>query len=299
MAKRGVTAIALPACAVPALDQVAAVGDGRCARPPTARRGPLRFITALPAIMPAFLLCAAVNRLPPSPDERCNRRTAVVVPLRAKFIEKEFGVARGVRRIGEFLLLDEGVFLQPFQQLRAVGGDHLGLRIMDVRVDEARHDQLVGKVLDQNARPEALRRVARPVPQPRSFRPSPARCRRRCRCSFAHRRRRSARARSSSSRPRIARNLFSPPQINARLINISRRRCSAKRCTADPGLLQTLRSATIPGQQRNTPLRSVLRCARETRRSSLCQELHSMLTAPARRLRATMRACGVRRASFQ
>ena len=58
-----------------------------------------------------------------------------------QFIEEEFGVARGVGAVGEFLLLDEGVFLQPFEQLRAVGRDHLGLRIMDMRVDEARHDQ--------------------------------------------------------------------------------------------------------------------------------------------------------------
>jgi hypothetical protein len=50
---------------------------------------------------------------------------------------------------------------------------------------------------------------------------------------------------------------------------VSRMRCSAKRCTADPGSQQSLRSlrsasATIPVLRRTTPLRSVLRRARET-----------------------------------
>jgi hypothetical protein len=40
-------------------------------------------------------------------------------------------------------------------------------------------------------------------------------------------------------------------------------RCSTKWCTADQGS-----HATIPGLQRITPLRFVLRCARETRRST-------------------------------
>ena len=52
-----------------------------------------------------------------------------------QFVEEEFGIAGRMRGIAEFLLLDEGVFLQPFEQLRPIGGDHLGLRIMDVRVD--------------------------------------------------------------------------------------------------------------------------------------------------------------------
>ena len=41
---------------------------------------------------------------------------------------KKPATRRGMRRVAELLLLDEGVFLQPFQQLGAVGGDHLGLR---------------------------------------------------------------------------------------------------------------------------------------------------------------------------
>src|SRR5580692_7543127 len=69
-----------------------------------------------------------------------------------ELVEKERGVARGMYRIGEFLFLDEGVFLQPFEQLRAVRSDHLGLRIMDVRVDEPRHDQEIDKMLDRQFR---------------------------------------------------------------------------------------------------------------------------------------------------
>jgi hypothetical protein len=45
---------------------------------------------------------------------------------------------------------------------------------------------------------------------------------------------------------------------------VSRMRCSAKRCTADPGALQTQEFVTVPGLQRTTTLRFVLRCARET-----------------------------------
>ena len=78
------------------------------------------------------------------------------MPLRAEFFEEESG-AGGVGRIGVFLLLDESVFLQPFQELRAVGGDHLGLRQMDVRVDEARHDQRVGMMRDRRFPPAAPR----------------------------------------------------------------------------------------------------------------------------------------------
>src|SRR3981189_2032756 len=42
----------------------------------------------------------------------------------------------------------------------------------------------------------------------------------------------------------------------------SRTRCSAKRCAADPGPSRTV---TVPGLQRITSLRFVLRCARDTR----------------------------------
>src|SRR6476620_2283193 len=73
-----------------------------------------------------------------------NRRGGAVA---RQFVEEKVGIAGSMRRIAKFLLLDEGVFLEPFEQLRAVGGDHLGLRIMDVRVDEARQDQEIVKML--------------------------------------------------------------------------------------------------------------------------------------------------------
>ena len=69
-----------------------------------------------------------------------------------QFVEEEFGDACCVHRIAEFLFLDEGVFLEPFEELRAVGRDHLGLRIMDMRVDKAGHDELARIVVDRRSR---------------------------------------------------------------------------------------------------------------------------------------------------
>ena len=59
--------------------------------------------------------------------------------------------------VGEFRLLREGVVVQPFEQFGAVGGDHLHLREMDMRVDEARQEQ-VRPVVDDLARLAGLRR---------------------------------------------------------------------------------------------------------------------------------------------
>ena len=69
-----------------------------------------------------------------------------------KFVEEEFGDAGGVPRLGKFLLLDEGVFLQPFKELCAIGRDHLRLRIMDMRIDETRHDERIAVMLDRHSR---------------------------------------------------------------------------------------------------------------------------------------------------
>ncbi len=55
-----------------------------------------------------------------------------------ELVEKERGDPRAMLGIGEFLLFDESVIVEPVEQLRAVGAGHLGLRIMDVRVDEPR-----------------------------------------------------------------------------------------------------------------------------------------------------------------
>ena len=84
-----------------------------------------------------------------------------MVPLRASSSRKNSALRAACSRIGEFLFLDEGVFLQPFEQLRAVGGDHLGLRIVDVRVDETRHDQRAGEMFDRHARRQPRRQFVR------------------------------------------------------------------------------------------------------------------------------------------
>jgi hypothetical protein len=76
---------------------------------------------------------------------------AVVVPLRRSSSRKEARDAGGVRRIGELLLLDEGVPVQPFDKLRAVGRDHLGLRVVDVGIDQAGQDHAVRVVVDRSA----------------------------------------------------------------------------------------------------------------------------------------------------
>ena len=63
--------------------------------------------------------------------------------------------------VGEFLLLDKGVVVEPVEQLRAVGADHLGLRIMDVGVDEARGHDAAGMIVDDRAARRAGENVAR------------------------------------------------------------------------------------------------------------------------------------------
>jgi len=49
-----------------------------------------------------------------------------------------------VLRIGELLLRDERVVVEPVDQRLTVGADDLRLRVMDVGVDKARQDQRIG-----------------------------------------------------------------------------------------------------------------------------------------------------------
>ena len=67
-----------------------------------------------------------------------------------------------MRGIGEFLLLDEGVVMKPVEQLRAVGSDHLGLRIVDVGVDEAGHDEAAGVIVNDRVPRRAGENVVGP-----------------------------------------------------------------------------------------------------------------------------------------
>ena len=55
-------------------------------------------------------------------DDRRGRAVA------EQLVEEEPGHPPGMGGIGELLLLDEGILLQPFQELLAVGADHLRLR---------------------------------------------------------------------------------------------------------------------------------------------------------------------------
>jgi hypothetical protein len=55
---------------------------------------------------------------------------------------------RGIRK---FLLLDKRIRVQPVEQLCAIGANHLGLRIMDVGVNEAGRDEATAVVVDKRA----------------------------------------------------------------------------------------------------------------------------------------------------
>ena len=75
----------------------------------------------------------------------------------------------GVRAIGESLLGGEGVGVQPLQELRAPGRHHVGLRVVDVGVDEPGRDELAGQGLDAGVGRRASGRQ-RPPGTPRSRR---------------------------------------------------------------------------------------------------------------------------------
>ena len=68
-----------------------------------------------------------------------------------ELVEEETRIAGAMGRICKLLFLDEGVFSQPFEKLRAEAPDHLGLREMDVRIDEARQDEVGAMILDRRA----------------------------------------------------------------------------------------------------------------------------------------------------
>ena len=83
-------------------------------------------------------------------------------PVAQELVEEEARTFRRVGRVAELLLLDEGVLLQPVQQLRAVRGDDARLREVDVRVDQPRQDELVRVAVHRRPGREArqeLRRV--------------------------------------------------------------------------------------------------------------------------------------------
>ncbi|MCY1290582.1 hypothetical protein D9M70_397360 [compost metagenome] len=58
-----------------------------------------------------------------------------------QFLEEDAGDVGGMGLVGELLFGGEGIGVQPVQQLLAIGGDHAGLREVDMGIDEAGRDQ--------------------------------------------------------------------------------------------------------------------------------------------------------------
>ena len=162
--------IALPPGAVPAPDEIAAVGDGGGG----GSEQPRRRVAVHEGIARDHAGVAAV-RGRKQRGGRIRMRRAVGKrrggAVARQLVEEKFGVARGVRGIGEFLLFDEGVFLQPFEELRAIGGDHLRLRVVDMGVDESGQNQRVGVMFDREL-PPAAAASARAAGPAASMRPS-------------------------------------------------------------------------------------------------------------------------------
>ena len=67
-----------------------------------------------------------------------DRRRAVADQL----VQEQARDAPAVLRVAELRLFGKGVGVQPVEQLGAVAGDHLHLREMRMRVDEARHHEM-------------------------------------------------------------------------------------------------------------------------------------------------------------
>ena len=68
-----------------------------------------------------------------------------------QFLEEDRRHVAGMRLVFELLLGGEGVGVEPVQQLLAVGGDHAGLRVVDMGVDETGGNQRVAVLGDFDA----------------------------------------------------------------------------------------------------------------------------------------------------
>ncbi len=81
------------------------------------------------------------------------------MPQAQQFLEEEAPRCSRVRRLRSVKRrsVGERVRVEPRQQARRGRRDHVGLRIVNVRVDEARHDEFVAHVLHRTRR-RALRR---------------------------------------------------------------------------------------------------------------------------------------------
>ena len=87
-----------------------------------------------------------VNRTRRGGAEDRGRGRAVALQL----VDEEFSNALRVCPIVELRFSREGVLVQPLQQLRAVSANDLDLRIVDMRVNEARQQDRIGIVVYRN-----------------------------------------------------------------------------------------------------------------------------------------------------
>ena len=93
----------------------------------------------------------------------CTEQKARPTSCRAdEAVEEELGHGRGIAAIGIAAFFREGEARQPVEQVLAGRGQHAVLREVDVRVDEARHDDAVAIVVDRRLA-EALRQQRLPA----------------------------------------------------------------------------------------------------------------------------------------
>ncbi len=69
-------------------------------------------------------------------------------PVAQELGEEEVGDLARIFQVSEPSLDGKGVALEPFEELLAVGSNDVDLRIVHVRVDEPRQDQLA-RVIDE------------------------------------------------------------------------------------------------------------------------------------------------------
>ena len=152
--------VAQPRLAVPALDEIAAVPLG-------ARHVIAQVVRAVAIhqdlaahhaqVAPLSFLEEGVDRL--LVHGRIDRRRGGAVPQQR--VEEQLGDAPPMLRIGEGALRREGVVVEPVEQLPAIGGDHVDLRIMHMGIDEARQDQLAAVIVQRVLRGARFQDVRR------------------------------------------------------------------------------------------------------------------------------------------
>ncbi len=152
--------VAEPRLAVPALDEFAAVPLG-------ARHVIAQIVRAVAVhqdlaadhaqIAPLGFLEEGVDRL--LVHGRIDRGGGGAVAQQR--VEEQPGDLAPMLRIGEGALRREGVVVEPVEQLPAVGGDDVDLRVMHMGVDEARQDQLAAVVVQRVLRGARFQDVRR------------------------------------------------------------------------------------------------------------------------------------------